>query len=43
MKKSGMKHLLQHAVPLAVWIGCGNYKVVLYPDVLAANAMLLAL
>ena len=41
-EKSGMKHLLQYAVPLAVWIGCGNYKVALYP-VLVADAMLLAL
>ena len=46
-----MKRLLQHAVLLAVWVGCGNHKVELcfknllqvYPDVLAEDAMLLAL
>ena len=49
--KSGTKHLLQHAIPCAVWIHCGNHKVALsfkhllqvYPDVLAADATLLAL
>ena len=49
--KSRMKRLLQHAVPLAGWIGCGNRKVVLffkhplqvYPEVLAPAATLLAL
>ena len=49
--KSGMKHLLQHAIPRAVWIDCGIHKVALsfkhllqvYPDVLAADATLLAL
>ena len=49
--KSRMKCLLQHAVPLAVWIGCGNRKVVLffkhllqvYSEVLATAATLLAL
>ena len=28
-EKRGMKRLLQHAVPFAVWIGCGNHKVAL--------------
>ena len=46
-----MKKLLQNVALLAIWIGCGNQKVALcfkhllqvYPDVLAADAMLLAL
>ena len=50
-EKSGMKHLLQHVVPLAVWIGYGNHKVALcfkhllqvYPDILAADPTLLFL
>ena len=50
-EKSGMKRLQQHVVPLAVWISCGNQRVALcfkhlqqvYPGVLAADAMLLAL
>ena len=50
-EKRGMKRLLQHAVPFAVWIGCGNHKVALYfkdllqiyPVVLAADATLLTL
>ena len=50
-EKSGMKRMLQHAVPLAVWIGCGNHKVTfcvkhllqVYPNVLAADGTLLAL
>ena len=28
-ERSGVKRLLKHAVPLGVWIGCGNHKLVL--------------
>ena len=27
--KKGLKYLLQHRVPLLVWIGCGNHKLAL--------------
>ena len=50
-EKGVIKHLLQHAVPLALWTGCGNHKVALCfkhllqvsPNVFAADATLLAL
>lgn len=47
---SGLKRLLKHAVPLSVWIGCGNHKLALcvkhllgeYPNVSDADSTLLA-
>ena len=50
-KYSGLKRLLNHAVPLDNWVGCGNQKVNLcfkhllnyFLDDLSANTMLLAL
>ena len=50
-EKDGLKRLLQHVVPIAAWIGCGNHEVALcfkhllneFPSVADADAMLLAL
>ena len=50
-EKGGLKRLLQHVIPIAAWIGCGNHEVALcfkhllneFPSVADADATLLAL
>ena len=49
--QGGLKRLLKHAVPLSVWIGCGNHKLALcfkhllgaFPNVSDADSTLLAI
>ena len=50
-RRSGLKRLLKHAVPLSVWIGCGNHKLALclkhllplFSEIFSADTILTAL